>query len=414
MDHHHLVSWLGLLAVILVAARLGGALAQRLGQPAVLGEMLAGVLLGSSVLGWVDSQDEVITLLKELGVIILLFEIGLETDLRKLLKVGGASLVVAVAGVVLPFVLGFVVCQALGLAQLPAIFIGAALTATSVGITARVLSDLGRLQDPEGQVILGAAILDDVIGLVILAVVSGMAQGNEISALGIAQTTAIAFGFLAITLVLGMWFVPWLDRLVRLFRLPGAPTILALVVALGLAWLADRVGSALIIGAFAAGLFQRALPQHEEIEKGVANLGHFFVPIFFVAVGAAVDVKAFNPFDPAARSVLVLGGSLIVAAIIGKFAAGFAPFWFRGNKPLIGVGMIPRGEVGLIFAGMGLDSKVLDPGLFSAVALMVMATTFIAPPLLQLLAKRKRPIRSDSQGIEDLVAGPRAEAKPPS
>lgn len=412
MDHHHLVAWLGLLAVILVSARLGGALVQRIGQPAVLGELLAGVLLGSSLLGWVDAKDEVITLLKELGVIILLFEIGLETDLQKLLKVGWASLAVALAGVVLPFVLGFVVCQALGLTQLQAIFVGAALTATSVGITARVLSDLGRLQDPEGQVILGAAILDDVIGLVILAVVSGMAKGAEVSALGIAQTTGIAFGFLAITLVLGMWFVPWLDRLLRLFRLPGSPTILALVIALGLAWLADRVGSALIIGAFAAGLFQRALPQHEEIEKGVANLGHFFVPIFFVAVGAAVDVKTFNPVNPEARSILILGGCLILAAIVGKFAAGFAPFWFRGNKSLIGVGMIPRGEVGLIFAGMGLDSKVLDRGLFSAVALMVMVTTFVAPPLLQLLAKPKRRQKSDSEGIEDLVAGERVDAEP--
>lgn len=411
MDHHHLVEWLGLLALILVAARLGGALAQRFAQPAVLGELLAGVLLGSSVLGWVDAKNEIITLLKELGVIILLFEIGLETDLQKLLKVGGASLAVALAGVVLPFALGFVVCQALGLTQLQSIFIGAALTATSVGITARVLSDLGRLQDPEGQVILGAAILDDVIGLVILAVVTGMAQGAEVSSLGIAQTTGIAFGFLAITLVLGMWFVPWLDRLLRLFRLPGTPTIIALVVALGLAWLADRVGSALIIGAFAAGLFQRALPQHDEIEKGVANLGHFFVPIFFVAVGAAVDVKTFNPLDPAAHPILILGGCLIVAAIIGKLAAGFAPFWFPGNKALIGVGMIPRGEVGLIFAGMGLSSKVLDPGLFSAVALMVMATTFVAPPLLQLLAKPKRPVRSDTEGIEDLVAGPREEVE---
>lgn len=409
MEHHHLVEYLGLLAIILIGAKLGGALLQRFGQPAVLGELLAGVVLGSSVLGWVDAKAEVITLLKELGVIILLFEIGLETDLQKLLKVGGAAVAVALAGVLLPFVLGFFVCQALGLSQVQSIFIGAALTATSVGITARVLSDLGRLQDPEGQVILGAAILDDVIGLVILAVVSGMAGGGGVSALGIAQTTGIAFGFLAITLVLGMWIVPWLDRLLRLFRLPGSPTIVALVVALGLAWLADRVGSALIIGAFAAGLFQRALPQHEEIEKGVANLGHFFVPIFFVAVGAAVDIKTFNPLDPAARPILILGGCLILAAVAGKFAAGFAPFWFRGNKPLIGVGMIPRGEVGLIFAGIGLDSGVLDRGLFSAVALMVMVTTFVAPPLLQVLAKPKRPQPSDSEGIESLVAGPREQ-----
>lgn len=407
MDHHHLVSWLGLLAAILLAAKLGGTLLQRIGQPAVLGELLAGVLLGSSVLGWVDAKDEIVTLLKELGVLILLFEIGLETDLQKLLKVGWASLAVAIVGVVLPFALGFAVCLALGLTQLQAIFIGAALTATSVGITARVLSDLGRLQDVEGQVILGAAILDDVIGLVILAVVSGMAKGNDISAVGIAQTTGIAFGFLAVTLILGMWVVPWIDRALRLFRLPGTPAIIALVVALGLAWLADRIGSALIIGAFAAGLLQRALPQHEEIERGVANLGHFFVPVFFVAVGAAVDVKTFNPLNPAAHPILMLGGCLILVAIVGKFVAGFAPFWFRGNKSLIGVGMIPRGEVGLIFAGIGLDSKVLTPGLFSAVTLMVMVTTFVAPPLLQLIGKQKQPQRSSSEGIEDLVVGPK-------
>ncbi|QDU25334.1 High-affinity Na(+)/H(+) antiporter NhaS3 [Anatilimnocola aggregata] len=409
MDHHHLVHFLGLLAIILVGAKIGGALAQRIGQPAVLGELLAGVVLGSSLLGLVDAKDEIITLLKEVGVIILLFEIGLETDLKKLLKVGGASVAVALAGVILPFSLGYAVCWAMELDYLVSLFVGAALTATSVGITARVLSDLGRLQDPEGQVILGAAILDDVIGLVILAVVTGMAGGAEVTALGVAQTTGIAFGFLVVTLLLGLWIVPWLDRILQVFRMPGSPTIIALVVALGLAWLADQVGSALIIGAFAAGLFQRELPMHEEIEKGVASLGHFFVPIFFVAVGAAVDVRTFNPLDPAAHPILLLGGLLVVAAIIGKFAAGFAPFWFKGNKAIIGVGMIPRGEVGLIFAGMGLSSGIFDRGLFSAVALMVMVTTFIAPVWLKWLAVPKKPQRSDSEGIEDLVAGPREE-----
>jgi Kef-type K+ transport system membrane component KefB len=409
MDHHHLLHYLALLAIILLAAKIGGALLQRIGQPAVLGELLAGVVLGASLLRWIDAKDEVVTLLKELGVIILLFEIGLETDLKKLLKVGGASVAVALVGVALPFALGYAVCWAMGYSGLVSIFIGAALTATSVGITARVLSELGCLQDPEGQVILGAAIIDDVIGLVILAVVTGLAKGDDFSAAGLAQTTGIAFGFLAVTLVLGLWFVPWLDRIVKLFQLPGSPTIVALVVALALAWLADRVGSALIIGAFAAGLFQRELPQHEEIERGVANLGHFFVPIFFVSVGAAVDVRVFNPTDPAARSILLLGGLLVAVGIIGKFAAGFAPFWFRGNKAVIGAGMIPRGEVGLIFAGMGLDSGVFTRGLFSAVALMVMVTTFVAPPLLKLLVTPKRRQESDTEGIEDLVAGERED-----
>lgn len=407
MDHHHLLHYLGLLVIVLAGAKVGGALAKLIGQPTVLGELVAGVILGASVLGFVNADDEIISLLKELGVIILLFEIGLETDLRKLVQVGGASLAVALAGVVLPFALGYGICAAMGYGSLASIFIGASLTATSVGITARVLSDLGALRDPEGQVILGAAIIDDVIGLVILAVVTGLAQGDEFSLLGVAMTTGLAFGFLIVTLLLGLWLVPWLDRVLNLFLAPGSPTIIALLVALGLAWLADQAGSALIIGAFAAGLFQRELPQHEEIEKGVANLGHFFVPIFFVSVGAAVDVKTFNPFDPAARSVLMLGGLLVGGAVIGKFAAGYAPIWFRGNKAIIGVGMIPRGEVGLIFAGMGLASGVFDRGLFSAVALMVMVTTFIAPPLLKWLVKPKRPQVSDTEGIEDLVAGER-------
>ncbi len=406
MDHHHLLQFLGLLVIILGGAKIGGALLQRIGQPAVLGELLAGVVLGSSMLGWVNGKDEMVTLLKELGVIILLFEIGLETDLKKLLKVGGESTVVALVGVALPFALGYAVCRALGLGNIVAIFAGASLTATSVGITARVLSDLGRLQDPEGQVILGAAIIDDIIGLVILAVVSGMASGTEVTLVSAGTTTAIAFGFLIVTLLLGRWLIPWLGELLKHLELPGTPTILALLLAIGLAWLADRAGSALIIGAFAAGLLLRELPQHEQIEKGVARLGHFFVPIFFVAVGAAVDIRAFNPLDPAARPILLLGGLLVVAAIVGKFASGYAPFWFHGNKLVIGVGMIPRGEVGLIFAQKGLDYKAFDDQLFSAVALMVIVTTFIAPPLLKWLLTPKPRQESDSEGIEDLVAGP--------
>jgi Kef-type K+ transport system membrane component KefB len=401
--------FLGLLVVILLTAKLGGALARWIGQPAVLGELLAGVLLGGSVFGFVDPTTQVIHLLAELGVVILLFEIGLETDLRKLLKVGGASLAVALVGVVLPFALGYAACWTLGLPPLVSIFAGASLTATSVGITARVLSDLGRLQEPEGQVILGAAILDDVVGLVILAVVTGMAQGEEVTVAGVAKTTAIAFGFLIVTLLVGRFMVPGLAQVFRRIDLPGTTTILSLVVALALAWLAHQSGSALIIGAFAAGLLLRDSPYHEEIEHGVARLGHFFVPIFFVSVGAAVDVRAFSPFDPAARTTLLLGGLLLVGAIAGKFAAGYAPFWFKANKNVIGVGMIPRGEVGLIFAQLGLSEKVFDQNQFSAVALMVIVTTFMAPPLLKWLLPATAGEPSETQGLDELVVGERSE-----
>lgn len=385
MEHFEVPQFLGLLVVMVGAAKLCGALAQRIGQPAVLGELVAGVLLGMSVLGLVNPKNETLHLLAELGVVILLFEIGMETDLRKLLRVGGVSAVVAVVGVVLPFALGFGVCRLLGLNNLVSIVAGATLTATSVGITARVLSDLNRLQATESQIILGAAVIDDVIGLIILAVVAGILQGQEVTALGVLQTTGIAFGFLAGTLLIGRFIVPPLVNLASRINLPGTPAILAMMVALGLAWLAFTAGSALIIGAFAAGLLLRETPQAQEMEKGVAHLGHFFVPLFFVTVGAAVDVRVLNPFDPANHSTLLVGSLLIVAAVIGKVLAGYAPFWFKGNKKVIGVGMIPRGEVGLIFAQKGLAAGIFDPGLFSAATLMVMVTTFIAPPLLKYL-----------------------------
>ena len=397
--------FLGLLVVMLGAAKLLGALAQWIGQPAVLGELLAGVLLGMSVGGLVDPKNEVLHVLAELGVVILLFEIGLETDLRKLMQVGGASAAVAIVGVALPFALGYAVCWMLGLGNLVGIVAGASLTATSVGITARVLSDLNRLQEPESQIILGAAVIDDVIGLVILAVVVGLTQGQEVTVFGVTKTTGIAFGFLGGTLLVGRLIVPPLVRWVSKVDLPGTPTILAIMLAFGLAWLASVAGSAMIIGAFAAGLLLRGTPHAHEIEKGVAHLGHFFVPIFFVAVGAAVDVRVLNPVDPANRQTLMVGGLLIVAAVVGKFLAGYAPFWFKGNKKVIGVGMIPRGEVGLIFAQMGLASGVFNPGIFSAVTLMVMVTTFIAPPLLKQLFPPIRPEQKppEPQGIEELV-----------
>ena len=355
-------------------------MAKAVGQPTVLGELVAGVLLGSSVLGLVDPGVEAIHLLAELGVIVLLFAIGLETDLRKLLKVGGASAAVAAVGVALPFALGFAACRLLGLPSLVAIVAGASMTATSVGITARVLSDLGRLQEPESQIILGAAVIDDVIGLVILTVVAGMTRGEEATALGVARITAVAFGFLLGTLVVGSLVVPHLVGLVSRIDLPGTTTILAVILAFGLAWLAEEAGSAVIIGAFAAGLLLAKTPQAPEIEHGVTELGNFFVPIFFVSVGAAVDVRVFNPLDPSNHSTLLVGGLLLVAAVVGKFAAGYAAPWFKGKKSVIGVGMIPRGEVGLIFAQMGLPSGVFDAKLFSAVTLMVMVTTFLARP----------------------------------
>jgi Kef-type K+ transport system membrane component KefB len=372
-----------LLATILVSAKLLGELAERIGQPAVIGELLAGVLLGPSVIGFVDPTLPALHLFAEIGVVLLLFPIGLETDLKKLLSVGGAAMTVACVGVLLPFVSGYVVSRALGLDLLPSIVAGAALTATSVGITARVFSDLGKLQSVEGQIVLGAAVIDDVIGLIILAVVSDLVAGTAPSVGGVLRTTAIAFGFLAAAIFLGRFLVPPLfDTLAR----AGKEQTLAsmgLVLAFLLAVAAAEIGSALIVGAFAAGLVIAPTEHAAAVERGVIRLANLFVPIFFVAVGAAVDVRTFT-----SANVVLVGVALTVVAILGKFAAGYAPVWIRAHKSLIGVGMIPRGEVGLIFAQTGLTAGVLTSGTYSALMLMVLVTTFMAPPLLRMLITR--------------------------
>ena len=364
--------------MILIAAKVLGELAERIGQPAVVGELLAGVLLGPSVIGFVDPTLPPLHLMAEIGVVLLLFGIGLETDLKKLLSVGGAAFAVAVVGVVLPFVLGYWVAHALGLELLPSIVAGAALTATSVGITARVFSDLGRLQSVEGQIVLGAAVIDDVIGLIILAIVSDLVAGLRQARSASARTTAIAFGFLAVVLVAGGSSIPPVFALLARTGKEHTLATMALALAFLLAVFASQVGSALIVGAFAAGLVLAPTEHAHKIERGVVRLANVFVPIFFVAVGAAVDVRTFG-----SREVMWSDSRSRRVAIVGKFAAGFAPVWIRANKTLIGVGMVPRGEVGLIFAQAGLTAGVLNAGTYSALMLMVLVTTFIAPPLLR-------------------------------
>jgi Kef-type K+ transport system membrane component KefB len=409
MDHSATSLLITLVAVIL-ATKLLGELAQRLGQPTVLGELLAGILLGGSVLGVLDPASPVIRALSEIGVLVLLFEIGLHTDVRSLARVGGASLTVASVGVAVPFALGYVVATLLGISTLPAIVCGAALTATSVGISARVLSDLGQLERPEGQIVLGAAVIDDVIGLIILSVVAQIVAGGGIDTILIARTTIVAVGFIAIALIGGSFVAPWLFRIIERIRVSGALGLIALAFAFLLAWLAAAAGSATIIGAFAAGLVLHRTPQRAEIERATTSLGHFFVPIFFAAVGASVDVRTFGQ-----RGMLAVGAALTLVAIVGKLVSGYAPWWFRGRKMLIGVAMVPRGEVGLIFAQMGLVSGALTPVLFSALTLMVMVTTLVTPPLLaRLVSAHDRAASTDRPGdggIDDLVSGTRTDER---
>jgi Kef-type K+ transport system membrane component KefB len=383
------------LAAILVAAKLFGELAERIGQPAVLGELVAGVLLGGSVLGVVPSEGvpgELVHVLAELGVLLLLFEIGLETDLKEMFRVGPASLAVALVGVVVPFGLGFaywayVPHPASGEGDLitSAIFVGATLTATSVGITARVLSDLGRMGTQEARIIIGAAVIDDVLGLVILSVVSGVAAGAAVSVLGVLRTLLVAVGFLVVAVLVGRFLVPRLFDLVVRMRVRYVLLVFSIAFALGLSSIAALAGSALIIGAFAAGLILSGTNQFDTIEHEVRPVASIFAPIFFVSVGASVNLRLLDPSSPTARGTLVVAGALVAIGSVGKLVAGWAAPWVRFRRLVVGVGMVPRGEVGLIFAEIGRRSGVLSEEVFGAVLLMVMATTFVAPPGLKAL-----------------------------
>jgi len=396
MDAPHLFL---ILAAMLAAGKLMGELAERIGQPAVLGELIAGVLLGRTFLGVIPMEGtgaNYVYLLAQLGVVLLLFEIGLETNLREMFRLGGASLSVACVGVLAPFLLGFLfwmyvphlVVASSGSLSSTAIFVGATLTATSVGITARVLSDLGRMNDKESRIIIGAAVADDIIGLVILTVVTGIATGAAVSLMGILRTLAVAVGLLVAAVVIGRYLAPRLFDRVQRMRVRHVLVGFAFAFMLGMAALAAFGGSAAIIGAFAAGLILSGVNQFDVIEREVKPVVGLFAPLFFVYVGATVDFGLLNPFQPGAGGVLGLAAALTLIALVGKIVAGWAAPWERIRKLVVGVGMIPRGEVGLIFADIGRRSGLLGEELFSALLLMVMITTFVAPIGLKSVFRR--------------------------
>jgi Kef-type K+ transport system membrane component KefB len=385
------------LIAIFIAAKAFGEIAERLGQPAVLGELIGGVIIGVSGLHLVDPHDDTIHLLSELGVILLLFLIGLETDLKKLMEVGGSATAVAIVGVLLPLAGGIAFGQFLGLRMMVSVFLGAALTATSVGITARVLSDLGHLKDDESQVVLGAAVVDDIIGLVLLTLVGTLAAGGELTFLGVGRVILVAFGFVILAIIVGSQLAPRLIRLIDRIEMQRGLFFSSVVFMLLLAFIAHKVGSAIIIGSFAAGLVLARTERGRDIEREVHDVANFFIPIFFVVVGAAIDVKSMT------GRFLWIGLGLTVIGIVGKVAAGYV-VWKKGlRRSVIGVGMIPRGEVGLIFAQIGLSSQLLSAGLYSSVALMVMLTTFITPPLLRRLLVQKPPDRKPGDITGDYV-----------
>jgi Kef-type K+ transport system membrane component KefB len=316
------------LVVILLGAKLFGFFAKRLNQPVVLGELVGGVILGLGWFPFFHPNEPALMVLAELGVAILLFEIGLDSDLALLLKVGPVSFRVATVGVLVPMLLGFGVMALAGFGPLPSLLIGGALTATSIGVTARVLTDLGKLDRPEGQVILGAAVIDDVLGLIVLWVVQGIAQMREFS---------------------------W-GSLGRTF---------------------------LTVASFTGGLLLAQTTRRPKIRQALTPVSAVLVPVFFVMTGARVDLSPFNPLIRSHGPVLVLAASLMVVAVIGKLSSGWVVGLRGWNRLAIGVGMIPRGEVGLIFAQMGLASGMIGTPLYTALIGMVMVTTLITPPWLK-------------------------------
>ena len=390
MDHGELGTFLLAFAAALLGAKVFGEIAERYGQPAVLGELLVGILLGPSLLGLVPLTDGIL-LVAEIGVLLLLFEVGLETDLGELAKVGGSALAVAVLGMALPFAGGYLVTKMAGYETLTAIFVGAALTATSIGITSRVLSELKSLASREGQIILGAAVADDILGLVVLAVVSQVAATGSVAVGDALKAAGLSFGFLLVAVVVGMPLGKVLVRFVGKAQVRGILVAVAVAFALLAALGAQTAGSAAIVGAFAAGLVLARTNRGHDIETAVRPVVDVFAPVFFVAIGAQVNVAYLNPSTRENRAALLLALALTVVGVLGKFAAGFAA-WGNVRRAFIGAGMIPRGEVGLIFAQIGKQSGALPEPVFVAVVLAVFATTFVTPPLLKAL----RPARAEA------------------
>ena len=401
------------LAVILVAARLGGGLFERLGAPPVLGELIFGVLLGNAgLVGFPLFEglraDLSMDLLARIGVVILLFEVGLETDAKGMLAVGLPSLLVAVVGMVAPFFLGYGLSLYLKpyASQGTHLFIGAVLTATSVGITARVLKDLNKLDLPESRIILGAAVIDDVLGLVVLAVVSGIVTTGVMSAGTVLFILFKAVGFLTAAMLVGKLVAPYLGRAAMALG-TGTKLGAALVFCFVLSYLADAIGLATIVGAFAAGLILEEAHFHpplrgEALDVAVRGeyvavqtptpslqqlthpLSSILVPVFFVLMGMQVRLETFA--DP---KVLGIAAALTLAAFAGKQVCGLAVR--RGyNRTAIGLGMVPRGEVGLIFASIGKRLGVMDNALFSSVVIVVVVTTLVTPPFLKWSLEKTR------------------------
>ncbi|MBA2633201.1 MAG: cation:proton antiporter [Chloroflexi bacterium] len=379
----HLADILRQLFVLLLAAKIGDEIFKRLGQPPVIGEILAGALVGPAVLGWYEINAET-SLFAEIGVVLLLFQVGVETRLHDLVRVGPTALVVGALGVALPFAGGFLLAALLGSPLEVAIFLAAALTATSVGITSGVLRDLGVLGTLSGRVILGAAVIDDVLAMLILAFASGLAAGS-VALDQIATLVVVAIMFIGVVLIGGTRLLRRRRSLLTDPVFAETPFLPGMIIMLGLAALASQIGLAAIIGAFLAGMVVGESSERHALEAEVAPVAAFFTPFFFGAIGAQVNLAGLADLGTLA---LVVGVTLLavatkfIGAVIGAIRLGWA------QAVLIGWGMVPRGEVGIVVAGLGLQIGAIDGELYTVVVAMAILTTLIVPPVLPMLVRR--------------------------
>jgi Kef-type K+ transport system membrane component KefB len=379
----HLAEILFQLFVLLLAAKIGDELFKRLGQPPVVGEILAGVAVGPAVLGWYEINAETL-LFSEIGVVLLLFQVGVETRLSDLVRVGTTAAAVGALGVALPFGGGFLLAAWLGEPLVVAVFLAAALTATSVGITSGVLRDLGALSSRSGRVILGAAVIDDVLAMLILAFASGLAAGS-VSFERIASLAVVAVLFIGIVLFGGRGILRRRRSILTDPRFASTPFLPGMIIMLGLAALSAIIGLAAIIGAFLAGMVVGESSEKHALEVEVAPVAAFFTPFFFGFIGAQVDLAGLGNVATLGL-VLAVTAIAVVTKFIGAFVGGIRDG--RAQATLIAWGMVPRGEVGIVVAGLGLQIGAIDGELYTVVVAMAIITTLIVPPLLPALVRR--------------------------
>ena len=413
------------LFILFVAARVVGALFMRLKQPAVIGELLAGILIGPFALGWVGTADPILVaafhgnpaaaqealdlvldIFAELGVVMLLFFVGLEMRLSDLIGVGWRAVLVGTLGILVPFVAGYGLMVLWGAQTPKALFIAASLVSTSSGITARVLRDLGVLHSREARIILGAAVIDDLLVMILLATVTQLGPQGHIDLLDTGLIAAQAVGFAIFVVLIGTRTISHVQAHLRKLPFTHGPLIVALALMLGLATVATMVGLAAIIGAFLAGIVMSEEAERYDLEQAILPIYEFVVPFFFVIMGTRVDPALFLDRQIVGQALIIT-----VLAIVSKLLGADMGSIGMGLRSvaMIGIGMVPRGEVGLIVASLGFSRGIIEPTFFSMVVVMSVVTTLIVPPALFWLSqpqvRRPAPARGERMGTSGRLSG---------